>query len=76
MNRNSDHDELQREAQAAQARNIGRKQDRQDEMKAPVFNPRQHQWTKAFELLALQGLALVYTALGVLIGFGVALLLS
>jgi hypothetical protein len=73
--RSTDHDELQRQAQAAQARNLSRRRQRKAEMKTSHwYTGRKHNWTRAFEMLGLQMMALVYVAIGMAIGFGIGLM--
>ena len=80
--RSTDHDELQRQAQVAQAqaRLVERKKQKQDEMKptkqsdalvgAKVFYARRRRsWRKALEIIGVQMLAIVYTAACMAVGF-------
>ena len=75
MNRSSDHNELQRQAQAAQVQVTLKRRQRDKEMKV-VFEPRKRNWTRAFEMIGLQGLAIGYVALGMGIGYLLALIIG
>lgn len=76
--RSSDHQALQQEAQAAQAqrRLQERKQGRKAQMKTVTFEPRRKAWMRAFEMIFLQGVAILWAALGVAAGLMLAYTLN
>lgn len=71
--RSTDPEDLRREAQNAresQERQEVRRREMEAEAEPKVlkFQPRRKAWTRAFEMLGIQMMAIIYTAAGMLIG--------